>query len=90
LALVPKVPPVAVNVVEPGLQISAPVIPVGATDGCDTVIVFVTPAVESAQGPAVFFIFTQYVVVTVGDTVKVELVAPPIGLVPGVLPVPHW
>ena len=86
----PKVPPTAVNVVEPGLQISAPVTLVGAIDGCLTVIVFVTPAVESAQGLLVFFIFTQYVVVTVGDTVKVELVAPPIGFAPGVLPVPHW
>ena len=83
-------PPIAVKVVEEPLQISAPVTLVGAAEGWLTVIVFVTPAVESAQGPAVFFIFTQYVVVTVGDTVKVELVAPPIGFVPGVLPVPHW
>ena len=89
MAPVPKVPPIAVKVVEEPLQILAPVTLVGAADGWLTVIVFVTPAVESAQGLVVFFIFTQYVVVTVGDTVKVELVAPPIGLVPGVLPVPH-
>jgi hypothetical protein len=90
LALDPKVPPIAVKVVDAPLQISAPVTLVGANEGWLTVIVFVKPAVESAQGLVVFFIFTQYVVVTVGDTVKVELVAPPIGLLPGVLPVPHW
>ena len=90
MALVPKVPPTAVNVVEPGLQISAPVTLVGATDGCLTVMVFVSPLVVGEQGPAVFSMRTQYVVVTTGDTVSVELVAPPIGLVPTTAPVPHW
>ena len=49
----------AVKVVEEPLQISAPVTLVGAADGWLTVIDFVTPAVESAQGLLVFFIFTQ-------------------------------
>ena len=59
MALVPKVPPTAVNVVDPGLQISAPVTLLGATDGCLTVMVFVNPLVVAVQGPAVFSIRTQ-------------------------------
>ena len=90
MALVPNVPPTAVNVVDPGLQISAPVTLVGATDGCLTVIVFVRPVVVAVQGEDVFSILTQYVVVLVGDTVNVEPVAPTIGLVPTTAPVPHW
>jgi hypothetical protein len=66
---VPNTPPEAVKVVDDPLQISEPVTLVGATEGWLTVIVLVNPAVESAQGLVVFFIFTQYVVVTVGDTV---------------------
>ena len=90
MALVPKVPPTAVKVVELPLQISAPVTLVGAADGWFTVIVTVVPPVVDVQGLAVFSIRTQYVVVVVGDTVNVELVAPPIGLVPTTAPVPHW
>ena len=52
--------------------------------------IFVMPLVVGEQGPAVFSIRTQYVVVLPGDTVSVELVAPPIGLVPTTAPVPHW
>ena len=90
MALVPKVPPTAVKVVEDPLQISGPVTLVGAADGWLTVIVFVKPLVLAEHGAVVFSIRTQYVVVTTGDTVNVELVAPPIGLVPTTAPVPHW
>ena len=55
-----------------------------------TVIVLVRPLVVDVQGPAVFSIRTQLVVVVVGDTVNVDPVAPPIGDVPATAPVPHW
>ena len=86
----PKVPPTAVNVVEPPLQMSAPVTLEGAVEDWFTVTSFVTPVVVGEHGPAVFSIRTQYVVVLPGDTVSVGLVAPPIGLVPTTAPVPHW
>ena len=59
VALVPNVAPTAVKVVEPPLQISAPVTLVGAADGWLTVIVFVNPPVFAVQGLAVFSTRTQ-------------------------------
>ena len=54
VAPVPNVAPTAVKVVEPPLQISAPVTLVGAADGWFTVIVTVMPPTLAVQGLAVF------------------------------------
>ena len=91
MALVPSVPPFAVKRTEPGLQIEVEGAEIleGPVDGCLTVTTFVVPPVVAVHGEEVFSIRTQYVVVMDGDTVRVELVAPPIGLVPTTAPVPH-
>ena len=59
VALVPKVAPTAVKVVEPPLQISAPVTLVGAADDWFMVTVTVTPPVTAVQGDVVFSTRTQ-------------------------------
>jgi hypothetical protein len=60
---------------------------VGAVEGTETLTVKVTPVVAALQ-PPLSFIRTQYVVVTVGVTVRsanVPMMLPP----PIVAPVPH-